>query len=141
MSFAGVNYLAVLFAGIASFLFGGIWYGLLSQRWLAAVGKSIEELKGPEGQSPVVPYLITFICQLVMAATLAGIIGHLGKNYVTPRNGAVSGALVWLGFVATTLAVNHTYQGQKRVLTLIDAGHWLGVLVIQGVIIGWIGVR
>jgi hypothetical protein len=29
---------------------------------------------------------------------------------------------------------------QRRVLTLIDAGHWLGVLLIQGALIGWMGV-
>ncbi|MBM3524115.1 MAG: DUF1761 domain-containing protein, partial [Alphaproteobacteria bacterium] len=37
--------------------------------------------------------------------------------------------------------VNHGFQGVKRALTVIDGGHWLGVLLIQGVIIGWMGVR
>lgn len=50
------------------------------------------------------------------------------------------GASVWLGFVATTLAVNHTFQGAKKELTLIDGGHWLGVLLVQGLLIGWMGV-
>jgi hypothetical protein len=47
---------------------------------------------------------------------------------------------VWLGFVATTLVVNNTFQGAKRSLTYIDSGHWLGVLLLQGAIIGLLGV-
>ena len=38
------------------------------------------------------------------------------------------------------MAVNHAFQGAKRSLTLIDGGHWLGVLLIQGAILGWWGV-
>jgi hypothetical protein len=75
-----------------------------------------------------------------MAYVLAGVIGHLGAERVTLMNGIVSGALVWLGFVLTTLTVNHRYGMQTWSLTVIDGGHWLGVLVIQGAIIGWWGV-
>jgi hypothetical protein len=75
-----------------------------------------------------------------MAYVLAGLIGYLGADQVTPWNGLVSGFVVWIGFVATTLATNHSFQGAKRSLTLIDGLHWLGVLLIQGVVIGLIGV-
>jgi hypothetical protein len=98
----------------------------------------MDELKA---SSPIIPYVITFVCQLVMAAMLAGVIGHLGKAYVTAKAGVISGFFIWLGFVVTTLTVNHTFQGAKRALTLIDCGHWLGVLLVQGLVIGWMGVR
>ena len=75
-----------------------------------------------------------------MAFVLAGVIGHLGQGNVTLWNGIVSGAFVWLGFVITTLATNHGFQGQKLTLTAIDGGHWLGVLAIQGAVIGLMGV-
>jgi hypothetical protein len=37
--------------------------------------------------------------------------------------------------------VNHAFQGAKTTLTLIDGGHWLGVLLLQGTILGAWGVR
>ena len=89
----------------------------------------------------LVPMLISGVCLLIMAWVLAGIMGHLGPGRITVRNGMISGAFCWLGFVATTIATNHAYQGAKRSLTLIDAGHWLGVLLVQGAVIGWLGVR
>ena len=47
---------------------------------------------------------------------------------------------MWLGFVITTMAVNNAFRGAKPALTLIDGGHWLGVLLLQGAVIGWLGV-
>ena len=83
---------------------------------------------------------ITIAAQLVMATVLAGIMGHLGPGQVTVSNGLVTALFVWAGFVITTLLVNHGYQGQRWSLTTIDGAHWLGVLLIQGLIIGWLGV-
>ncbi len=75
-----------------------------------------------------------------MAWMLAGVIGHLGPGEVNLHNGVISAAFVWFGFVITTLAVNNAFQGAKRSLTLIDGGHWLGVLLLQGAVIGLMGV-
>jgi hypothetical protein len=38
------------------------------------------------------------------------------------------------------MAVNNAFRGAKRELTLIDGGHWLGVLLLQGAIVGWLGL-
>ena len=54
--------------------------------------------------------------------------------------GIVSGLFLWLGFVITTLAVNNAYAQRKLALTVIDGLHWLGVLVVQGAVIGLMGV-
>lgn len=140
MDFAGLNYLAVAVAALASYAFGAAWYMSLSKVWMAALGKTKADLQGPDGKPNPVPFVISFACQLLMAYVLAGVIGHLGAERLTLWNGVVSGALVWLGFVATTLATNHAFQGSRVTLTLIDGGHWLGVLVIQGAIIGAMGV-
>ena len=140
MAFAGVNYLAIALAAAIAFVFGGVWYGILSKPWMAAVGKTEQDIKA-SGTPMAVLFVVTFIAQLVMAWVLAGVIGHLGVGQVTLRNGLITGALAWLGFVATTLVVNHGFQGAKPALTVIDGGHWLGVLLIQGAVIGWMGVR
>ena len=86
------------------------------------------------------PFLVSFVAELVMAWVLAGLIGHLGSGQVTLRNGVISGFFVWLGFLATATAVNQRYEGFGWKLTLIDAGHWLGVALIMGAVIGAFGV-
>lgn len=140
MQFAGVNYFAVVLAAVVAFMFGWLWYGVLfSKSWLSAVGKTEEEVKGDGNMSPI-PFVISFVALLIMAWVLAGVIGHLGSGQVTLKNGVISGAFLWLGFVVTTLTVTYAFQGAKRALTLIDGGHWLGVLLLQGTVIGVFGV-
>jgi hypothetical protein len=140
MHFAGLSLFAIVLAAVVSFMFGWLWYGILfPKQWMAAAGKTEADLKAQGGPTPT-PFVISFVALLVMAWVLAGVMGHLGTGAITLRSGVIAGALMWLGFVATTLAVNHTFQGAKPVLTLLDGGHWLGVLLLQGAVIGWLGV-
>lgn len=139
MAFAGINYSAVVVAALAGFLFAGLWYSVLRRAWLRAIGTTSSE-SAAHGLPQVVSMIIAAVCMLVMAFVLAGAIGHLGPGQVTPRNGAISGAFLWFGFVLTTIATNHAFQAARPSLTLIDTGAWLGVLLIQGAVIGWMGV-
>jgi hypothetical protein len=140
MHFAGLSLFAIVLAAVVSFMFGWLWYGILfPKQWMAAAGKTEADLKAQGGPTPT-PFVISFVALLVMAWVLAGVIGHLGTGAITLRSGVIAGALMWLGFVATTLAVNHTFQDAKPILTLLDGGHWLGVLLLQGAVIGWLGV-
>lgn len=138
--FAGLHVWALPAAAVASFIFGGLWYGLLSRQWMAAANLTPEQVKG-NGPSPA-PFIITLIAQTFMAWMLAGVMLHMAKAGLPAnvRNGLITAAFLWAGFVMTTLVVNHQFQMQKRTLTLIDGAHWLGVLLIQGAIIGHWGI-
>lgn len=138
MTVAGVNYLAVIIAALAGFGVGAIWYSVLGGVWLRASGKSEDDFKRSTGAAKAMPFIIAIVALLVMAMMLAGIMTHLGS--FTLRGGVIAGALIWLGFVITTLGVNHAFAGAKPMLTVIDGGHWLAVLLIQGAIIGGFGL-
>ena len=144
MSFAGVNHLAIVIAAIVAWLVGAAWYGVLAKPWVAAQGKTMEAFKAEQavkkGVAAYAPFIIAFVALLVMAWCLAGVLGHLGVAQVTLRNGVISGAFLWLGFVLTTLGVNYAFGGRGIKLAAIDAGHWLLVLLVQGAIIGAMGV-
>jgi hypothetical protein len=134
MPFAGVSYLAIIIAAFAAFIFGAVWYILLGTRWLSALGKSEGDLKA---MSSPVPFVTTGVALILMAWMLAGVLGHLGT--VDVWHGIVTGFFLWLGFAATTMTVNHRFQGLPWSLSFIDGGYWLGVLLIQGAIIGAFG--
>ena len=139
MSFSGVNYFAVVIAALAGFGLGAVWYTVLSKPWMHAVGLTEAECKARnQGAGRIVPFVISIVALFVMAWMLAGIMGHLGQ--ISIRGGVISGFLVWLGFVITTMGVNHAFSGALTKLTMIDGGYWLAVLLIQGAVIGAFGV-
>ncbi len=133
MAFAGMNYLAILIAAVAAYVWGAAYYMTLSKQWLAAVGLT-------QPSRSAAPFVISFIALLVMAFVLAGSIGHLGPGNVSIKNGIISGIIIWAGFVLTTVFVNNAYPGRKYMLSILDSIHWLGVLAIQGAVIGAMGV-
>jgi hypothetical protein len=141
MTFAGVNYLAVLIAALVAWLAGAGWYMALGKVWMAALGTTPEKMQAMKGEpGAFLPFIYAFVAELVMAWALAGLVGHLGPGQVTVKNGIISGAFCWLGFVMTTMLVNNSFGRRDWRLLLIDGGHWLVVLVLIGAIVGAFGV-
>lgn len=133
MSFGGANYVAILAAAVAAYLAGAIYYGWLGKTWMKAARID------PANVKMSLPLMATgFVSELVMAWVMAGVIGHFGT--IDIKAGLITGFLLWLGFMATTLTVNQRYQGFGWDLTLIDGLHWLIVALIMGGIIGAFGV-
>ena len=139
MTFAGINYIAVLVAGALGFGLGGVWYRLLAEPWKAAHGFTTEQIRAHHGKGAGPwPLLLSFIADLIMAWMLAGVLGHLGPLSV--KNGVIAAAFIWFGFVITTLAVNNTFGMRSPKLILIDGGHWLAALLLMGAVIGAWGI-
>jgi hypothetical protein len=142
MAFAGINYLAIVIAAVAAWLAGAGWYMAFGKTWMAAIGVSPEQMQAMQGgQRSFLPFIYAFVAELIIAFALGGLIGHLGPGQVTLRNGIISGAATWFGFVIPTMLVNNSFARRDWRLMLIDGGHWLVVLVLIGGIIGAMGVK
>jgi hypothetical protein len=94
---------------------------------------------GEDYKPTPLPFIVAAVGCLLMAWMLAGLMGHLAD--VTIRGGVISAFFVWVGFVLTTTATNQAFRGTKPIVTVIDTGHWLAVLVVMGAIIGALGAR
>jgi hypothetical protein len=138
MTFAGLNYLAIVIAAVVAWLAGAVWYMTLGKIWTAALGKTLEQAHA-ESKRPgaYLPFVYAFIAELIMAWVLAGLLGHIGA--LTLRGGLISGAFCWVGFVITTLFVNNSFAKRDWRLVWIDGGHWLIALLLMGAIIGAMG--
>ncbi|WP_223477553.1 DUF1761 domain-containing protein [Oricola indica] len=133
MSFGGANYIAILVAAVAAYLAGAIYYGWMGKTWMKAA-----RIDPADAKMSLPLMVVGFVCELIMAWVMAGVIGHFGD--VSIKTGLISGFLLWLGFMATTLTVNQRYQGFGWDLSLIDGLHWLIVALLMGGILGAFGV-
>ena len=139
MAFAGINYLAIMIAAVASWLAGAAWYTVLAKPWTAAIGMTPEQMQEcRKGPGAFLPFVYAFLANAVIAWVLAGLLGHLGP--VTLRSGLISGLFCWGGFVFPTMLVNNRFGMRSPKLLVIDGGYWLVVLVLSGAIIGALGV-
>ena len=141
MAFAGINFLAVAIAAVVAWLVSAGWYMSLGRVYQAALGITPEEAKA-NMQKPgaFLPFLYAFIGNIVIGWMLAGVLGHLGPGQVTLKNGVITGAFLWFGFILTTMVVNFCFSGRDKRLLFIDLGNWLIVLVVMGAVIGFMGV-
>src|SRR5262245_46136621 len=101
-----LNYLTVLGAGLASFVFGAIWYGALAKPWQAARGlERATPQPAPPRLGPIpVAYFLALVAELVMAWMLAGVMLHLARGGLapSPRTGAIAAARLCCVCAATT---------------------------------------
>ena len=146
MIYGGLNHLVIVLAAAAGWIVGAVWYGMLARHWVSALGKSMDQFKQEQAAlrgrpSSYLPFILAFVANLAMAWMVAWLLGHFGPGQATVKNGVVIGAAVWFGFVLTTITVNNAFGGRKYKLTLIDAGHWLAVLIVIGAIVGWRAIR
>jgi hypothetical protein len=138
MTFAGLNYLAIVIAAAVSWLAGAGWYMALSKTWMAALGVSAEQMEAARREPGAwLPFVYAFVAEVVMAWVMAGLLGHIGA--LTLRGGVISAAFCWVGFVLTTMLVNNSFARRDWRLLLIDGGHWLLVLLLIGGIVGAMG--
>jgi hypothetical protein len=134
MDFSAVNWLAVVVATVASWALGAAWYMVFANQWLAAIGKTKEQLNAKDPT----PYIWSVVVQFVMAYFLALLTPAMfGATNVV--NGLFAGFLLWLGFVITSMIQNHRYEGAPWNRTIIDGGYMLAVLLVQGLVIGLFG--
>ena len=136
------SYLAVGAAALAAWIFGAVYYGVLGKVWQRAQGldpgasaragaTSEEACKGQK--MPIAPMVSSLLSEIVMALIFLNLLSALGAH--SWQDGLVTGLMIGVGFMATTNLVNNMFQQKKPALTVIDSIHWIGVAVIEGVVL------
>lgn len=129
-----INWLGVLLVFIASLAVGFVWYlpPVLGTRWMAAIGKTEEDLKNINGGAGL--WLPMLLASALTAVLLAGLMAALGLD--SALGGAVFGLAVGLVFRAGGHVIHNGFAGRSAAVTLIDAGHDLVAMGLAGAIIG-----
>ena len=134
-----VNWLAILVAAIVIFALGGLWYSpiLFSKRWLALQNKTEEQMRAEAaGANMPLMYASAFITGLIIAWAMALIFAHIANDVaLNAAHGALFGALLWLGFAATTSYATALFSGKPRQLWFIDSAYNLVSFVLAGIIL------
>lgn len=134
LDFAQINWLAVPVAVIATFMVGGLWYGLIfAKKWVALSGYTEEQTQAMAKKQPR-NFGLFLVGDLIMAIVMSLLVINLGIAAAGP--GAVLGVFLWLGVVVPIGGARNAANDRSLALWLVDTSHDLVCLVVMGVIIG-----
>ena len=125
--------LPVIVAGLAGWAFGALWYSVFAKPWIVVSGVVTDANGKPANRKSPLPYVISIVSAMIVAATMYYALDMLG--IVTVSKGFTSGLGIGACFAAPWLATNYGFAGRPFMLTMIDAGYaTFGSAVIGAVI-------
>jgi hypothetical protein len=131
MGNAMVNWLAILVAGISSFVIGGIWYSsaLFGKTWMKENGLSLEQIqKSNKGKV----YGWALVLSLILAVNLAM---FLSDSSIQLSTGLLYGFLTGL-WIFCGIAIVGLFEQKTARYIFINGGYMLVALTLMDGIIG-----
>jgi hypothetical protein len=118
---------------------GSIWYHpkTFFLIWWKGIGKSESDRPGQDNMA--LTWILTILASFVQALFMALMVTALGSGMpggATAASGALTGFLLWLGFVAPTYLVNKLFAGHSLKIWAIEVGNHLVNFVLFGAILG-----
>ena len=131
LDLGSINGWAVLVAAVVGYAIGAVWYAppVFGKRWLAALGKSKDQLG-----DPVKPMVVQFFLALVIAAVLAAVVVRFGA--VTWIEGAAIGFVLSVGLVSTSLLTAWMFGGFDMKIYRLQVGCKVVQFTAMGAILG-----
>jgi hypothetical protein len=133
MSNIRLNWVAILVAAIASFLFEALWFSVFMKEWLSGIGRTMEWLVAT-GINPAIQYAVAILCSVIVATVLSICIQASGE--LTARRGVIVAAVIWFGFIATGWAKEYIFEVRTLQIYAINTGYALIDLMLIGAIVG-----
>lgn len=144
MDFSTVNWLAVVASVVASMVIGGVWFGpkTFFPIWWKAIGKA-DQTPGAEnaggGAGMAMVWVLLVVAAFVQIVAMALIVNALGSltGGVTLASGALTGFLMWLGFVAPASLTNKLFADQLKAWVIEMGSHLITYVVIGAILGAW----
>jgi hypothetical protein len=129
---------AIIAAMLVSFLFSAGWFSYFMTPWLDGIGRTMEFFhQMPKWLVPV-QFAVSLICSAIIAGVLSIAVQVSGPQ--TVKRGIVCGAVLWLGFIATSWAQEYVFEARSLKIYAINTGFQLISLMFTGAIVGgWKG--
>ena len=132
-----INLLSVAVASIAGIVIGAVWFGpkTFFPLWWKFLGKNPAEQPGTDNMAVI--FGSTTVAAIIQAVVMAIVIGLAeqatgGMNTVT---GLAIGALMGVGFAATSSVSHHLFGGFPIKAWVLEAGQDIVALAAMGAII------
>ena len=125
--------IAVIAATLAAYAFGAGWYIYMSKPWTKAAGIPVDAMGKPQGNGSPMPFIVGFLCVLVVAGMMRHMFQMSGLDTVT--EGVMGGFGIGAFLITPWIVMNYTYAARPRALTMIDAVYSVVGSTIIGIVL------
>ena len=129
----GLNWPAILVAGIADWILGAVWFTVLANQWKAGLRMSPEEMQTYMAHPNFWPYIIALVCSIIIAYVIAHLLGSSPSHSVF--RGISIGMLVGLA-AAVAMVTEMIFEYRARPFILISAAYPFLGCILMGIIVG-----
>lgn len=127
-----INWLAVIAGTIGYMALGALWYGpLFGGLWMRSMG--YESAEDVESENAAQGYALTAVGSLIAAVALAILVDWIGATMW--QMGLTVGAVVGVGFVATTALQAVPFEGRAWPTYVLNVGYNVVALTGIGVLL------
>ena len=128
-----MEFLNVIAAAVASWMFGAVWYMTLAKPWMAVSGVEVGENGKPANDGDPIPYILSALCMVLVAGMMRHMLGMAGIASV--GKSALVGLGIGLFFISPWIMINNAYTGRPFKLTVIDGGYAVFGCAIIGIVL------
>lgn len=125
--------LSIVLAGLAGFVFGGVWYTVLAKPWMEASGVAVDETGKPVNRADPVPYITSIVGSIAVAAMMRHIFSMSGIDSF--GKALVAGLGIGLVLVTPWIATFNAFGGRPVQLTLINGGYATFGCTVIGIVL------
>ena len=128
----GINWLSVLIAVVAAQVLGFLWYGpLFSKQWMAALGKTREQM---QEEGPGIAIVVGVVASILNAVGVAIILTMSDTPDLV--SGIKIGLLASVAFAGIAVVSNSMFEGRPPFLMWLYGAYLVLSITMMGAIIG-----
>ena len=140
MDFSSINWWAVIASVLASMIIGSIWFSpkMFYPPWQKALAQIDTSDLNDQNMGPVIRiFAFVIVASLIQAIFMALMVNAMGSmsGGATLGSGALTGFLLWLGFVAPSSLTNKLFVDRVQAW-YYEVGNHLVAFVVMGAILG-----
>ncbi|MEO0381294.1 MAG: DUF1761 domain-containing protein [Pseudomonadota bacterium] len=128
-----MEFLSVLAAAGAAWVFGAVWYSIFAKPWVSGSRVPVDDDGAPINRADPKPYLLSILAMLFVAGTMRYAFSIM--EITTAMKGLTSGMGIGMFFIAPWIMLNNGYAARPFSLTLIDGGYAAFGCAIIGLVI------
>ncbi len=128
-----VNWIAILIAGFADWVLGGVWFKTFANQWTAGLRMPEPEMQAYMSHPNFLPYFIALVSSIVIAYVIARVLARSESHSMF--SGIIAGALIGLA-AALAMVTEMAFEARAGSFMLISSAYPLIGGILMGIVLG-----